>query len=99
MPAQYKIIIFNITFAGIIRFSRLSLRNLHSHGFYRFFTFESIVTLVQLNIEYWFINPFNIHQIIAWVLLIFSLYLVIHGGLLLHKLGKPDKTRINNYLI
>ena len=99
MPVQYKIIIFIIASVGITWLSWSSLRNFHSHGFYRFFAFESIVALVLLNLDYWFNNPFSVHQIIAWSLLIISLYLVIHGGLLLHKLGKPDKNRNDGNLL
>jgi len=46
--------------------------------------------LVLVNIDYWFINPLGIRQIISWLLLSASIILVIHGFWLLIKLGKPD---------
>ncbi len=70
-----------------------SLRNIRSHGFYRFFAFEAIVALVLLNIDFWFDNPFSYHQIISWLLLFISLFLVILGSRLLMKEGKPDAKR------
>ncbi len=99
MLFQVKIIVFLIASAGLFWVSRSSLRDLRSHGFYRFFAFEAIVILILLNIDYWFYEPFSIHQIISWLLLIISLFLVIHGFQLLHKVGKPDSKRKDSSLI
>jgi len=93
MTFQIKIIIFIVVSVAIFCISRSSLTNIRSHGFYRFFTFETILVLVLLNIDYWFDDPFCIRQITAWLLLSVSLLLVIHGAWLLNKVGKPDKGR------
>ncbi|MEE9449289.1 MAG: isoprenylcysteine carboxylmethyltransferase family protein [Ignavibacteriaceae bacterium] len=93
MSFQLKIIVFLIVSIGIIWVSWSSFRDLRSHGFYRFFAFEVIVILILLNIDYWFYEPFSPHQIISWLFLFASLFLVIHGFQLLHKVGKPDSTR------
>jgi protein-S-isoprenylcysteine O-methyltransferase Ste14 len=82
--------------AGFVFLSWRSLLNPRSHGFYRFFAFETITALVLLNIDYWFYEPFSLHQIISWLLLIISLFLVIHGGHLLHMIGKPKSERGND---
>jgi len=96
---QVKIIVFLVASAGIVWLSWSSLRDIRSHGFYRFFAFESIIILILLNIDYWFYEPFSIHQLVSWFLLIISLFLVIHGFQLLHKVGKPDSKRKDSSLI
>ena len=64
-----------------------------SHGFYRFFSWECILWLLVSNVRYWFHNPFGILQIFSWIFLIFSVYLVTAGVILLKKKGKPGKER------
>ncbi|UCH66747.1 MAG: isoprenylcysteine carboxylmethyltransferase family protein [Ignavibacterium sp.] len=98
MLFQLKIILFVIASAGLLWLSWSSLRDFRSHGFYRFFAFKLIVVLILLNIEYWFYEPFSIHQIVSWLLLIISLYLVIHGFQLLHTAGKPNNNRKDSSL-
>ena len=93
MSFELKVIIFIAASAGLVWLSWSSLRDLRSHGFYRFFAFEVIVILILLNIDYWFYEPFSIHQIVSWFLLIISLFLVIHGFQLLQKVGKPSSKR------
>ncbi|MFB0564962.1 MAG: isoprenylcysteine carboxylmethyltransferase family protein [Candidatus Aminicenantaceae bacterium] len=90
-----KITIFVVVSAGILWVSWPSLRNWRSHGFYRFFAFESILVLLLLNMRYWFQNPLASLKIFAWVLLIISLFLVIHGFYLLRVIGQP-KGNIEN---
>lgn len=67
-----------------------SLRDLRSHGFYRFFAFESILALILLNVEHWFSDPFSPRQIASWLMLLASLFLVGHGVYLLREIGKPS---------
>jgi len=90
---QYKLIAFIVVSAGLIWLSWPSLRGLRFHGFYRFFAFESLLVLVLVNLNYWFHDPFCFRQIVSWLLLIVCTSLVIHGALLLHKVGKPDSRR------
>lgn len=56
--------------------SKNSLFNLKVHGFYRFFVFEAILMLILLNFPFWVTEPFSLLQIISWILLTISLYLV-----------------------
>ena len=93
LPIKYKIIVFIIASCGIVWVSRSSLPDFRSHGFYRFFAWETILTLILLNLNYWFYEPFRIHQLISWFLLITSLFLVFHGVQLLRTAGKPDNKR------
>ena len=93
MTFLIKPIVFIVVSIGFAWLTRWSLRNFRSHGFYRFFAFESILILILLNVDYWFLEPFSIYQLISWPLLIICTYLVIHGAILLRKLGKPDDRR------
>jgi len=77
----------------------LSIKYQRYHGIARFFAFESIFILVLLNIRIWFKNPFSLFQIISWVLLIFSAYVVITGFLLLKREGKPDANFENTSML
>lgn len=84
-----KLIVFVIVSSGITWFSWPHLRNLRSHGFYRFFAFESILALLLLNVNYWFDQPFSACQVVSWMLLCLSLVLAVAGFYLLHQRGKP----------
>jgi protein-S-isoprenylcysteine O-methyltransferase Ste14 len=99
MSLQFKVIAFIVASAGLTWVSRPSLRGLRFHGFYRFFSWEAILTLVLLNIDFWFREPFSLHQAISWLLLAVSLFLVIHGFLLLRRIGKPDSNRSDSSLV
>ena len=92
---KIKLVIFLLSSIGIIILSWESLKNVKSHGFYRFFAFELILFLILFNFDYWFTNPFSVLQIISWTLLIFSIVIVINGFYLLEKVGIP-KGKIQN---
>jgi protein-S-isoprenylcysteine O-methyltransferase Ste14 len=77
----------------------LSIKYKRYHGIARFFAFESVFILVLLNISVWFRNPFSTFQIISWILLILSIYVVIAGYLLLKRKGKPDANFENTSIL
>ena len=85
-----RLVIFAIGSAGIILLSWDSLRDPRTHGFYRFFALEAILALFVLNVEHWFRKPFSAFQIISWLLLLASLFLVVHGFHLLRVVGRPE---------
>jgi protein-S-isoprenylcysteine O-methyltransferase Ste14 len=85
----FKLIIFAAVSVGIVFISRASLRDPHSHGFFRFFVFESILALILLKLEHWFSNPFSALQIVSWLILLSSLVLATHGFYLLRMMGRP----------
>ena len=93
MSLIYKAIIFVVISTGNVLLSRASLFKVLSHGFYRFFAFESVLLLILLNLDYWFYRPFSSTQIISWVLLILCLIPLIFGVLSLYRRGKPSATR------
>lgn len=99
MSLQLKVAVFIALSIGLGWISPAALLNVRSHGFYRFFAFEAILALVLLNLEFWFDDPLSLQQMASWLLLLASLLLVIHGFLLLRKLGKPDRRRDDPSLI
>jgi protein-S-isoprenylcysteine O-methyltransferase Ste14 len=90
---MWKLIVFLIATALIVYISRASLRQTGSHGFYRFFAWESILLLFLLNVDQWFVDPFSWHQLIAWVLLFASLVPLIFGVKALRRRGQPTDER------
>jgi len=94
---------YYILFAGtilIMIFSWfLSIKYKRYHGIARFFAFESVFILVLLNYKVWFVNPFSPFQLVSWILLILSVYVVITGYLLLKRKGKPDSNFENTSLL
>ena len=80
-------------------FSRKSLFQPRSHGFYRFFAWETLLGMFLLNVKRWFVHPFAWHQILSWALLIISIYLVIEGIILLRKIGQQAQDRQDSALL
>lgn len=99
MSVLLKGVIFLVVTAGFIWLSWRCLHDWRSHGFYRFFAFESISALILLNLDFWFYKPFSFHQIISWLLLLISSLLVIHGVWVLREAGKHDSRRNDRSLI
>ncbi|MGA2588189.1 MAG: methyltransferase [Candidatus Aminicenantales bacterium] len=88
---KYFWVIFAIGSVLLLWFSwTVSLRARRYHGIARFFAFESILLLFLLNVRFWFHEPFSVVHILAWLCLILSLFLAVHGVYLLIKLGRPD---------
>ena len=67
----------------------MSLRGKRYHGISRFFAFESIMILVLLNYHVWFKDPFSLHQVISWILLISSIIVALAGIWVFLIEGKP----------
>jgi len=88
-----KLIIFGILSVLIIFISWRTLFDTKSHGFYRFFSWICMAWLFASNYRSWFANPFSINQIISWILLVYSAYLVIAGLILIKNIGKPSSIR------
>jgi len=77
----------------IVWVSRSSLRDVQSHGFYRFFAWELILILFVLNVHYWIVDPISFTQIIAWSFLIISLLLIFLGIRSFRRSGHIDPER------
>jgi protein-S-isoprenylcysteine O-methyltransferase Ste14 len=77
----------------------LSIKHGRYHGIARFFAFESILILFLLNYRVWFSDPFSPVHLASWFLLIFSIYPVTAGFLLLKRVGKPDRNFENTSVL
>jgi protein-S-isoprenylcysteine O-methyltransferase Ste14 len=95
----YKVIVFALATVGITWLSHSSLRNTQSHGFYRFFAWEGILLLFLINMDYWFVDPFCLRQIVSWAFLIVSLVLIFQGVYLFRGQGKIDMNRHDPELV
>jgi protein-S-isoprenylcysteine O-methyltransferase Ste14 len=84
-----RLLAFVAASAGIALFSRRSLRDTRSHGFFRFFAFEAIAGLGALNLPRWFADPFCARQWASWTLLTGAAPLAAHGFHLLRIVGRP----------
>ena len=91
--------VFAIGSIFLVYVSRKTLFRLNSHGSYRFFAWECILALVVLNFPYWQIDPFSPHQLISWLFLIISIFLVVRGVRLLKQIGKPSEDRPDTELL
>jgi protein-S-isoprenylcysteine O-methyltransferase Ste14 len=88
-----KLTLFLAISTWLAYISRASLRIPRSHGFYRYFVWVCILALFLLNVGEWFRNPFSPSQLISWLLLIISGFLILHAVYLLHRFGRQDKKR------
>ncbi len=88
-----KLIIFGILFLIVTVISWRTIFDSKTHGFYRYFSWVCMSWLFASNYKFWFFDPFNLYQIISWILLFYSLYLVIAGGLFILLKGKPSQER------
>jgi protein-S-isoprenylcysteine O-methyltransferase Ste14 len=99
MTVVHKVILFVLATIGITWVSRSSLRDVQFHGFYRFFAWETILILFLVNMNYWFVDPFSLRQIISWSFLIVSLVLIYQGVQLLRRKGRLDQERNDTALV
>jgi protein-S-isoprenylcysteine O-methyltransferase Ste14 len=84
---------------AIVFISRKSLRDPHSHGFFRFFAWEILWGLFLLNVEAWFREPWVWHQLVSWMLLIVASGMAISGFRLLGEIGRKDLARSDSSLL
>jgi protein-S-isoprenylcysteine O-methyltransferase Ste14 len=84
-----RVAIFLAVSAAVTQLSWWSLRDLRSHGFYRFFAFELLSALILLNLPMWFRAPLSARQLVSWCLGVASIGLVIEGFRLLRLMGRP----------
>jgi protein-S-isoprenylcysteine O-methyltransferase Ste14 len=93
-----KLILFGILSFAAILISWRNLVNIKSHGFYRLFSWIGIIWLFSSNYTFWFHDPFSTSQVVSWILLLVSAYMIIIGAIMLVKIGKPSNKRDDNTL-
>ena len=96
IEAMIKLVFFAVFSVGLLYVSRASITVPRSHGFYRFFAWESILALTILNIERWFQDPLAAHQLVSWILLTASFLPGVPGIHFLRTRGIPDPRRTEN---
>ena len=84
-----RAVIFLVASAYIVWLSWRSLKDLRSHGFYRFFAFELLWALVLLNAPMCFRDVFSLRQVLSFLLGAISIALAAEGFRLLRLVGKP----------
>jgi protein-S-isoprenylcysteine O-methyltransferase Ste14 len=94
-----SILIFTVGSLAILWVSWPSLPRWWTHGFWRFFAFETILALIVLNLENWFADPFAPHQLVSWFLLSISPLPVLLGVRALRSVGKPSAARVDPGLL
>ncbi|MCU0452420.1 MAG: hypothetical protein MUE68_02085 [Bacteroidetes bacterium] len=94
---QIRVFVLALATVGLILVSRRALFNMRSHGFARFFAWESITVLVLLNCPRWFTDPFSARQVLAWTVLFASLFVLWRGVKLLKTAG-PTRERAETEL-
>jgi protein-S-isoprenylcysteine O-methyltransferase Ste14 len=93
-----RLIIFLLLSIPIIAISWRSLSKLTNHGFYRFLSWECILWLAISVVPFWFNDPFSIHQIISWIILFVSIYVLVAGVMMMKKAKKPQADRKDDTL-
>ncbi len=96
---SHRLLIFILGSFFFLKLSIKPLKNIRSHGFYRFFAFEGILGLVCLNIPFWYREPFSPAHLFSWLLLIFSVLLVVQGLFLLKNKGGSGRpnSQVENF--
>jgi protein-S-isoprenylcysteine O-methyltransferase Ste14 len=90
-----RVILFVCISAFLLYVSRHALRDVRSHGFYRFFAWEAIAAQILLAVPFWFRDPFSILQLCSWIVLLVALLYLADGGVRLLHHGKIDASREN----
>ena len=93
-----RFMLFGIISLPLILVSWRTLFHFQSHGFYRFLSWECILWLFISNYAFWFDDPFTFKQIISWIFLLCSGYLVVVGAMLIKRMGRSGENRINKKL-
>lgn len=88
-----KLAVFLVASALLAYVSRASLRTPRSHGFYRFLAWVCMLAVFMLVVDRWFQDPFSPVQLISWLLMCISAFLVLYGVYLLRRTGAPAQAR------
>lgn len=93
MGTDVRIFLFLTLTTALALLSRRTLMSPTQHGFHRFFAWVAILALLLGNIDHWFVDRYSPRQLLSWLLLGISIYLVAHGAVLLGRHGHADPAR------
>ncbi|MGD0292952.1 MAG: isoprenylcysteine carboxylmethyltransferase family protein [Terracidiphilus sp.] len=91
-----RTILFFAASAAIVSLSWRSLKDAHTHGFYRFFAFELLLGLILWNAPLWWRDPLSWRQLASYLLGAVSIGLAIEGFRLMRVIGQPAPGRIES---
>ncbi len=94
-----KGVAFCLVSVALLVLSRTSLRRPRSHGFYRFFAWESILVLLLVSFENWFHEPTSPRQIASWISLTVSAVLAALSLFHLRRFGGVSEQRQDEALV
>jgi protein-S-isoprenylcysteine O-methyltransferase Ste14 len=83
--------LFIVLSAAAVAASLHAWRARLAYGFFRFFAFESLASLIAWNASRWFDNPLSFRQIVSWAILAASTVLAAHGMHLLRSQGRAHR--------
>jgi protein-S-isoprenylcysteine O-methyltransferase Ste14 len=89
-------LLFFAASAAILPLSWRSLKDVRTHGFYRFFAFELLLGLILWNAPLWWRDPFSWRQLASYFLGAVSIVLAIEGFRLLRVIGRPAASRVES---
>jgi protein-S-isoprenylcysteine O-methyltransferase Ste14 len=89
-------LLFFAASAAILPLSWRSLKDVRTHGFYRFFAFEFLLGLILWNAPLWWRDPFSWRQLASYFLGAVSIGLAIEGFRLLRVIGRPAASRVES---
>jgi protein-S-isoprenylcysteine O-methyltransferase Ste14 len=92
-------VLFIVLTAILLAISRKSLLQPRCHGFYRFLAWECMLLLCLKHYCFWFENKFAWYQLLSWLLLFSSIFLVMSGAIQLRKNGAVTTERNDNNLL
>jgi protein-S-isoprenylcysteine O-methyltransferase Ste14 len=92
----WKVLVLVVGVGALTTVSWRSLRTLRFHGFPRLILFVSDLSLVVLNAERWFTDPFSPLQLLSWVLLFGSIPVALAGFLTIQRHGQPAERTPEN---
>lgn len=93
-----QVLAFALGSLALLGISWRALKNVRSHGFYRFLAWEAMLGLLVLNAPVWFEGRYALHQKVSWVLLFASLTVLLFGVYQLRRDGRPGEQRQDDEL-
>lgn len=76
---EFRLALFVVVTIGLAAISWRTLPSIRSHGFFRFIAWEAIAALIIWNLPFWFTDSLSAKQVVSWIVLCASLYVLWQG--------------------